>query len=262
MNSLTNAVGLSALLLWPLWVSAQWLDHPTPGLPRGADGTPDLAAPAPRTVAGVPNLSGVWYQPDGPPFAPEPFGVRYALNLAADLKPGEVSMTPAAAEVYRERLGSAGRDSPTGLCQLPGVPLITVAPLPHKIVQTPGLTVILYEAMNTFRQIFTDGRTLPEDPAPTWMGYSVGHWDGDTFVVDSAGFNDRTWLDLQGRPHTDRLHVTERFRRRDVGHIDYEVTIDDPGAYTRPWSVSFELRLLPDTDLLEFNCNENNQWSP
>jgi hypothetical protein len=262
MNRLASAVGLSALLVWPVSLGAQWLNHRTPGIPRGPDGTPDLAAPAPQTAAGVPDLSGVWYQPDGPPFAPPPFGVRYALNLAAGLEPDEVSMTPDAAELYRERLANGGRDAPTGLCQLPGLPQITTAPLPHKIVQTPGLTVVLYEAMNTFRQIFTDGRTLPEDPEPAWMGYSVGRWDGDTFVVETAGFNDETWLDLQGHPHTEMLQVTERFQRRNVGHIDYEVTIDDPGAYTRPWTVSFGLRLLPDSDLLEFNCNENNRWSP
>jgi hypothetical protein len=139
--------------------------------------------------------------------------------------------------------------------------MITMAPVPHKIVQTPGLTVVLYEAMNTFRQIFTDGRELPPDPQPTWMGYSVGRWEGETFVVDTGGFNDETWLDLGGHPHTERLRVTERFRRRDVGTLDYEVTIDDPGAYTRPWTVSLGLRLLPDSDLLEFNCNENNRWS-
>jgi hypothetical protein len=261
LNNLARIVELGAILLRPASLGAHWLDYPTAGIPRAPDGTPDLAAPARRTAAGIPDLSGVWYQPDGPPFAP-PFGVRYALNLAADLEPNEVAMTPAAAELFRERLANGGADAPTGVCQLPGVPLITTAPLPHKIVQTPGLTVILYEAMNTFRQIFTDGRTLPEEPEPAWMGYSVGRWDGDTFVVETAGFNDETWLDLVGHPHTEMLYVTERFQRRNVGNIDYEVTIDDPGAYTRPWTVSFGLRLLPDSDLLEFNCNENNRWSP
>jgi len=254
-------VTLMSLALWSFPVGAQWLDHPTPGVPRTADGTPDLSAPAPRTATGRPDLSGVWYQPEGPPFGPPPFGLKYALNLAAGLGPDGVSMTPEAASLYRERQSSQGAGSPTGFCQLPGVPMITMAPLPHKIVQTPGLTIVLYEAMNTFRQIFTDGRALPPDPQPTWMGYSVGRWEGETFVVDTSGFNDETWLDLGGHPHTERLHVIERFRRRDVGSIDYEVTIDDPGAYTRPWTASLGLRLLPDADLLEFNCNENNRWS-
>jgi hypothetical protein len=128
---------------------------------------------------------------------------------------------------------------------------------PIKVIQEPGLVVILYELLGDFRQIFLDGRTLPRDPNPTWMGYSVGHWDDDSLVVDSAGFNGKTWLDAQGHPSTDALHLAERFRRRDFGHLDLTLTIDDPKAYTRPWAVNLPLQLLPDADLLEYVCNEN-----
>ncbi len=119
--------------------------------------------------------------------------------------------------------------------------------------------MILYEAIRNFREIFTDGRPLPADPNPTWMGYSVGHWDGDTLVVESSGFNDRTWIDTGGHPHSEALRVTERFLRRDFGHITLQTTIDDPKAYTKPWTVSYDLRLLPDTELLEYVCTENNK---
>jgi hypothetical protein len=135
-------------------------------------------------------------------------------------------------------------------------------PAPFKIVQTPGLVVILYEGWTIYRQIFTDGRRLPKDPNPAWMGYSAGSWDGDTLVVDTAGFNDKSWLDLMGHPHTEALHVVERFRRSDLGRMETQITIDDPVAYTKPWTVTESSRLLPDTELLEFFCNENERDVP
>jgi hypothetical protein len=124
------------------------------------------------------------------------------------------------------------------------------------------MVLILYEAFATFRQIFTDGRSLPPDPNPSWMGYSVGHWEGETLVVDTAGFNDKSWIDTGGRPHSEALHVTERYRRRDFGHLEIQITIDDPKAYTKPWTVTEVLHLLPDTELLEYVCNENNKDLP
>jgi hypothetical protein len=130
-----------------------------------------------------------------------------------------------------------------------------------KIVQTPNLVVVLYEYETIYRQIFTDGRGLPEDPNPTWMGYSIGHWDGDTLVVATAGYNDRTTLDLGGHPHTEALRVTERFHRRDAGHIDLQVTLDDPKAYTRSWTLPVELDLIPDGELIEYVC-ENERDAP
>ncbi len=239
---------IAALLASPL--PAQWLKAPTAGIPRTADGKPNLTAPTPRTADGKPDLTGLWSQPNG---------VKYTINLAADLKPGEVSMTPWAAKLYEERQGNLSKDDPVGYCQLPGVPEVNAVPYPYKIFQLPGEIVFLYEAIRNFREIFTDGRPVPPDPNPTWMGYSVGHWDGDTLVVETSGFNDKTWIDTGGHPHSDALHVTERFTRRDFGHITLQTTITDPKAYTKPWTASYEVRLMPDTELLEYLCTENNK---
>ncbi len=134
--------------------------------------------------------------------------------------------------------------------------------MPFKIIETPGLVIVLYEAFSLYRQIFTDGRELPKDPNPSWLGYSVGKWEGDTLVVDSIGFNDKTWLDQLGYPHSDALHVTERFHRRDLGHMELQITIHDPKMYTKPWTISEDPHLLADTELLEFICNENNRDLP
>jgi hypothetical protein len=229
---------------------AQWFAIPTAGIPRTADGKPNLSAPAPRMADGKPDLTGIWRQPDG---------VKYTDNIDADLKPGEVLLQPWAAAVYKQRRDTLSKDNPVGHCELPGVPQMDAVPYPYKILQYPGLVVILYEAFATFRQIFTDGRALPKDPNPTWMGYSVGHWEGDTLVVDSEGFNDKTWIDTGGHPHTEALHVTERFHRADFGHIDLQITINDPKTYTKPWTVSYPIRLFPDTELLEYVCTENNK---
>jgi len=139
------------------------------------------------------------------------------------------------------------------------MPKLLVLPYPYKIVQTPGMMLMLYEGFTTYRQIFTDGRALPKDPQPSWLGYSIGKWDGDTFVVDTIGVNERTWLDNAGRPHSDAMHLTERYHRRDFAHLDMQLTIDDPKAYTKPWTVSENAVLMPDTDLLEYVCSENNK---
>lgn len=230
--------------------AAQWLDYPTPGTPRLADGTPDLLAPAPRNTDQTPDLSGIWQATND---------LKYLLDLAADLDAG-APLQPWAAAVYAQRQANGSRNVPTATCNFPGVPHVDTIPAPYKILQMPGLVVVLHEALNIWRQIFTDGRDFPEDPVPTWMGYSVGRWEADALVVETRGFNGRVWLDLGGLPTTESLRVVERFRRRDFGHIDLEITIDDPGAYTEPWRVSYELGLLPDTELLENNCNENNLY--
>jgi hypothetical protein len=231
--------------------AAQWLKHPSAGIPRTPDGKPDLAAATPRLPDGKPDLSGIWE------------GTRkYLLNIAADLKPEDVPLLPWAAALRKERQENFGKDRPDARCLPSGVPKITVVPNPFKIVQTPALVLILYEAYTTYRQIFTDGRMLPPDPNPTWMGYSVGRWDGDTLVVETSGFNDKTWIDDSGYPHTDALRVTERYRRRDVGHLEIQVTIDDPKAYSRLCTVTEDARLLPDTELLEFVCLENEKDLP
>lgn len=245
-----SAFLFAGMLLACAPVYAQWLNYPSKGIPRTAEGKPDLNAPASRAADGKPDLSGIWRQPNG---------VKYTINLAADLKPGDVSFQPWAAELYSKRQSTLSKDDPVGYCKLPGVPQMTAVPYPYKILQMPGEVVILFEAFATFRQIFTDGRSLPVDPNPSWMGYSVGKWDGDTLVVETAGFNDNTWIDTGGHPHSEELHVTERYRRRDFGHIDLQITINDPKAYTKPWTVSYPLALMPDTELLEYVCNENNK---
>jgi hypothetical protein len=137
------------------------------------------------------------------------------------------------------------------------MPLVEMAPAPYKIIQTSGLTLMLYERDTTFRQVHTDGRKLPDDPQPSWLGYSVGKWDGDSLVVDSNGFNDRGWLDARGHTHSEALHLTERFRRVDFGHMDLRITIDDPKTYSRPFTIQLKQRLIPDSDLLESFCAEN-----
>jgi hypothetical protein len=223
--------------------SGQWLKLHLSGTPRAPDGKPDLNAPAPRTQDGKPNLSGIWHA-DG----------RYLDNLAGTGV--EVPMLPWAAAVYKERFDSLGKDKPQVRCMPHGVPdAMLVAGIPFKIIQTPGVTVVLYEEFNQYRQIFTDGRALPEDPDPAWFGFSIGKWEGDTFVVDSAGFKEGSWLDNGGHPHTEALHLTERFRRRNFGTMELEVAVNDPKAYTKPWkSVTLRFQLLPDTELIEHLC--------
>jgi hypothetical protein len=228
--------------------SAQWFNYPSKGLPRTADGKPDLTAPAPHTPDGKPDLSGIWMPPSG-----------YVFSIATGTKPEDIPFQPWAAELYKKRRENLSKEDPVGHCIMAGVPRADNVPYPFKILNSAGEMAILYEAVHGFRQIFLDGRALPKDPQPTWMGYSIGHWDGDTLAIETTGFNDQGWLDNDGRPATDALHVTERFKRKDVGHLDLEITIDDPKAYTKPWVVKESFKLLPDTELLEYVCNENNK---
>jgi hypothetical protein len=248
--SISAPAVMAALSLLSAPAPAQWLNIKTPGIPRLPDGKPNLSAPAPKTPDGKPDLSGIW----------EPNGNRFVRDIAVDLKPGDVPFQPWAEALYKERLtGAHSREESDANCLPQGVPKIDAAPAPWKIVQLPGMIVIVYEAFTQYRQIFTDGRPLPKDPNPSWFGYSIGKWDGDTLVVDTIGLNGLTWLDQVGHPLTDALHVTERFRRKDFGHMDLQITIDDPKAYTKPWTVKQDPHLLPDTELLEFICNENNR---
>jgi hypothetical protein len=174
-----------------------------------------------------------------------------------DLKPEDVPFQPWAAAVYKERNDRSRIDNPLIRCLPAGVPRLNAYTHPFKIIQTPGLVVILYESMMIFRQIFTDGRSHPEDPQPSWMGYSIGRWENDVLVVETIGFNDQTWLDGSGHPHSDQMRLTERFKRHDVGRMDIEITIDDPVAYTRPITYSQPQLLLADTDLIEYVCAES-----
>ena len=245
----TYRITIAAVLMMTASPAAQWLRYPTAGIPRTPDGKPNLAAPAPRTPDGKPDLSGLWQSAS-----------VYVGNIAKDLKPGDVPFQPWAEALYTHRRATDSKDDPTASCIPGGVPRADLVPYPFKIINAPGMVVILYEAVQSWRQIFTDGRALPEDPQPTWMGYSVGRWDGDAFVVDTAGFNDKGWLDNAGKPATEQLHVTERFIRKNFGNMDIQITIDDPKAYTKPWTVTQPLALQPDTELLEYICNENNKY--
>jgi hypothetical protein len=242
MKRLGIAFMLMVAAIFAAPASAQWLKQPTVGIPRTADGKPNAAAPAPRAAGGHPDLSGLWQ-----------LGVEigYAANITADLPKSGIQ--PWAEALSRERLGDFGKDDPEITGCTPGGPRHITRGGLTKIIQTPALIVFLFEDLS-YRQIFLDGRQLPRDPNPSWMGYSVAHWDGDTLVVESAGFNDRTWLDFAGHPHTEALRMTERFRRRDFGHMELEVTLSDPAVYAKPLTMSAGGNFVADTDLIEFVC--------
>jgi hypothetical protein len=256
-----------------LCANAQWLNYPTPGTPRTRDGKPNLAAKAPRASNGKPDLSGVWrtefapageierlFGPDTKTYAvpgddPTTFS-KYSFNILADFKPEEAPMRPETAALLRARQRPVGGNDagclPLGL---PRADLFNFAPF--KILEAPAEIAVFYEAGGIYRQIFTDGRKLPADPQPAWMGYSVGRWEGDTLVVDAAGFTDRTVLDILGHPHSEALRIQERLHRRDFGHMDLSLTIDDPTMYTRPFTVKVTEIFVPDSDILEYVCEEN-----
>ena len=230
---------------------AQWDPYPWKNMPRTADGKVDLRAPARRTTDGKPDLSGFW-MPTNP--------VKHLLNLAADLKPGELPLTPWGESVLKERIETNGKDHPGVRCLPSGIPEKLNIPDGLKVVQTPDLFILLHESRTIYRQVFLDGRSLPPaDAQPAWMGYSIGAWDGDTLVVQTIGQNGKTWLDMRGLPATEQLKVTERYTRRSIGKMDIEVTIDDPKAYTKPWKVNLSWSLQPDIELIESICEENNK---
>ncbi len=239
-------------------VCAQWINYPTPGLPRTKDGKPDLSAPTPRTTDKKPDLSGVWRTILPTRQVPEAYpGEPTFFNMENYLVPGsKMEMLPPALALYQEHRRVLGADRPSEKCLPHGIPDAMAIPgTPMKIVQTPGLTLILHEEFARFRQIFTDGRPFPPDMNPAWLGSSIGHWEGDTLVVETAGLNDKTWLDDYGHPHSDALRTTERFHRVDVGHMDLEITFDDSKYYAKPWTTRMQFQLMPDTDLIEDVCD-------
>jgi len=244
MAVLTIAI-LAVILNAPL--AAQWLNYPTPGIPRTAAGKPDLAAPTPRTPDGHSDFSGLWTK----------ISPTYGRNIAADLKPGDIQ--PWANALVQEREENLYRDYMNVLCVPLGPGYVTTGDSTGaemlKIVQIPGLILFLNPDL-TYRQIFMDGRQLEKSPNPSWMGYSVGHFDGDTLVVESAGYNDKTWLDHDGHPHTEALRITERYRRRNLGNLEVEATYSDPGVYAHPWTVKARAELAPDTSIIEWVCGE------
>jgi hypothetical protein len=251
-------------------VQAQWLNTRDSETPRTKDGKPNLSAPAPRASGGKPDLSGVW-QGEGAPISELmkilPLGGANGLgednpplsffNVLASVKPEESPLRPELKAEYEKRAAVALTAPPPALCNPPTVPLADSLPAPFKIVQTPKLTLMLFEDNTFFRQIFTDGRKHPDDSQPSWLGYSIGKWQGDSLVVETVGLIPFGPLDMFGHPHSEAMRVTEQFHRRDFGHMDVQVTIDDPKTYTKPFTYKIGMRLLPDTDLLENFCAED-----
>jgi hypothetical protein len=237
--------------------AAQWLDQRESGIPRTRDGKPNLTAPPPKAPGGKPYLSGIWVA-EWPGPADEEVGPKISYYLPPGVA---IPFQPWAEALYRERSQKFGAGRPAERCLPHGIPDAMLVPGPFKFIQTAKLTILLYEEFNHYRQIFTDGRGHPQDPQPTWFGYSVGKWDRDTFVVDTVGFNDKSWMDDYGLPHTEALHTTERFRRRDFGHMDVDITVDDPKAYTKHWSLAAHFTLLADTELLEDVCDNEKDAS-
>ena len=251
-------------------LSAQWPKFPTPGVPRTATGEPNRDAPAPRTADGKPDLSGLWMRFRGeggganatavpaPPGTPP---VATFFDIGAGF-PGGLPFQPWAAELKKTRNDANSKDNPDAHCLPMGLTQFHMHPQPRRMIQSPGLTTILYEANYGLRYIYTDGRPLPPNgqPQPFWYGYSVGKWDGDTFVVETNNLRDDGWLDVRGSPQTDEAKITERFRRVNFGKLEIDITIDDPKAYTKPFTVRVNQEIMVDTEMIEFICNENNQF--
>ena len=266
VNNLPCILGLVAGLSLPL--AAQWPPYPTRDVPRTADGKPELTAPAPRTADGKPDLSGLWNYagilgfrgrpPDPPPGTP-PEATFW--NIEAGFKDG-LPFQPWAAELRKQRMAANSTDNPDAACLPLGYMQLHTHSQPRRIVQTKNLIVIVYEANAGVRQIFLDGRPAPDnDPQPWWFGYARGWWEGDTLVVETTHFKDDGWLDVNGAPLTSEGKLIERFRRPNFGRLEIDVTIDDPKAYTRPWTARVNQRLLVDTALIEFVCLENEQFT-
>lgn len=283
MNPFLKAAGLIAVIAWiPQSLQAQWAPFRTPGAPRLANGDVNLTAPAPKTADGKPDFSGIWQNgrggggggaggaggqrgaagqrgaPAAAPAAPAGLPLASFGNVGQNI-PGGLPYQPWADELVKKRMADNSKDNPDALCLPMGFMQFHTHPQPRKIYQTPGTLLIVYEANSGLRQIFTDGRPLPgKDAAPWWYGYSIGKWEGDTLVVETTGFldTDPQWLDVRGSPLTEQGKVIERFRRPNYGTLEIEVTVDDPKSYTKPWTVRLTQRLLPDTELIEFICEE------
>jgi hypothetical protein len=246
---------------------AQWLNYPDARTPRTKDGKPNLTAPAPR-MNGKPDLTGVWQAERTPEsefnrvvgndYAKLQVDfndiTKYLLNVFWGLKPEEEPLRPEAVAILKQR---ANLSSPYSHCLPASIPA-GIFIYAFKMIQAPQEIVILFEDGDPPRQIHTDGRSLPKEPEPSWMGYSVGKWERETLAVETIGFNEKSWLDNRfGHPRSESMHITEHYRRRDFGHMDLEVTLEDPTYYTRPFTLKTQLNLIPDSDVLEFVCGEN-----
>ncbi|HEV3333912.1 MAG TPA: hypothetical protein VG096_23160 [Bryobacteraceae bacterium] len=244
--------------------AAQWLNYPSAGIPRTPDGRPNLNAPTPRTRDGKPDLSGMWGWEDNRPCpadgCPDQKVGQEFINIGWSLK-GGLPYQPWAAALVKKRQSENSKDDPQSRCLPRGALRILTDGLFKKIIQAPGLLVILTERNATYRQIFTDGRPLPADANPSWNGYSSGKWDGDTLVVQTIGFRDDMWLDASGSPLSSEARVTERFRRPNFGKLEVEITVDDSKAYTKPWTIKLNQPLKADTELLDYICLENERDS-
>jgi hypothetical protein len=255
---------LAAVVLLMTPLAAQWVKYPTPGTPRTPDGKPNLAAPVPRASDGKPDLSGLWHAANNLPCdginrvcTDLPVSPQF-FDFGVDVKQGLPYQAWAREKVKNRRM----KDDPYVNCIVPGGPRMHLLPTMKKIVQTPTLLLILNEFDTNYRQVFMDGRPLPDDPTPTWNGYSIGKWEGDTLVVQSIGYREDQGLDAAGSPLTSAAKVTERFHRRSFGSMEIEVTVDDPKAYTRPFTVLVKQDLAPDTDLLDAPCTDNEKDRP
>ncbi|HET7131543.1 MAG TPA: hypothetical protein VFJ95_04810 [Gammaproteobacteria bacterium] len=262
-RALGAALALAVLGASP--AMAQWLDYPTPGIPRNADGTPDMTAKAPRTSDGKPDFSGMWFaNVPAKDYCKEKDCIqeermaREQINLGIKL-PGGLPYTEWSKEQMTKRRANSGREDPHTYCMPPNFPRAWTLPQYIKVVQTPTLMVLLHEFNAAYREIFLDGRPLPEDPNPTWNGYSTGHWEGDTLVIETNGIRDDMWLDIQGSPVTESARVTERLSRPSYGIMQVEIAVNDPKAYTKPWSVTIEMAAQPDTTMLEEICLDDEQ---
>jgi hypothetical protein len=267
MTETTKSITILAVTA-SLPLAAQWLNNPNPRTPRTQEGRPDLAAPAPH-LEGKVDLSGVW-QAERTPVSEftRVLGVdlvkeqvdlgdvtKHVVNVFWGVKPGDEPLRPEGASILEHR-SRTPTDRPLSQCLPIGIPAVMFT-YAFKMIQVPQEVVMLSETGDPPRQIYIDGRSLPKDPEPSWMGYSVGRWEGDTLVVETTGFKERSWLDLLGHPRSQSMVITERYRRRDFGHMNLEMTFDDPKYYTRPFTFKTGLRLIPDSDVLEYVCAEN-----
>lgn len=273
MKALTRALAVMALYvaLSPSLV-AQWPAYPAYPTPKLPTGQPNLVAPAPKTPDGHPDFSGTWRgaavaggrrgapPPESPPGSPPLATFR---DIASTFKEG-LPLTPYAQDVLKKRMARNSKDNPEAACLPMGIMQFWTQGFPRKFVQTPGLIVILYEASSGIRQIFTDGRPLPpkNDPQPWYYGYSSGKWESDTLVVETNNLRDDGWLDIIGTPLTDEARLTERFRRVSYGRMEIDITVDDPKVYTKPWTVRHVQEIMPDSEIIEFICEENQRFNP